>query len=492
MNELNTYDWIYQIARIHTSEDREIKDQCVYLKKWRNYLFGSKITDRTKAQNIILKASSFLNIPDRPIVFVKGPKAAAELITKTFERIIDCNDYSDIAMTLYHLAVEKLNEKHKNVFRENPGLGEVVGKESEIFERICYGIYDLIYEISEYYFIRSFDIELGHINNSYLHYLIEIYKFQVESEIWDILKTLNQECPYFISLSELCIIIERPIEIHLDNELLPHAQDKPAIKFGDGWAVYCHHGIEFPAKYGKFPIDLWEPEWIFSEKTCEYRIILIYTIGYKKFQIQYPETKFWFWQDYIQLLCDSVNIIIDWQIYYYERLYLKEISTDGVQIDYADAIKISEHLPFKLPNELYTLYRYHNGGYQLAPNLYFYSLKQAIRAGYNLKWIKANTGYPFPLFKGTRNEIYYILANDSEQTYSHVYCIFPSGESMIYAECITSLIVTIAQCYRERAYYISINEESGTRNIRQDLDKIEPIFEKFNPAQIDNWRKIWR
>jgi hypothetical protein len=26
----------------------------------------------------------------------------------------------------------------------------------------------------------------------------------------------------------------------------------------------------------------------------------------------------------------------------------------------------------------------------------------------------------------------------------------------------------------------------------QNLDAIEPSFEKFNPNQIDNWRKIWK
>ena len=50
----------------------------------------------------------------------------------------------------------------------------------------------------------------------------------------------------------------------------------------------------------------------------------------------------------------------------------------------------------------------------------------------------------------------------------------------------------IAQCYQEGAYYIAIDEETGERSIQQDLDKIEPIFEKFNPDQIDNWRKIWK
>jgi hypothetical protein len=65
-------------------------------------------------------------------------------------------------------------------------------------------------------------------------------------------------------------------------------------------------------------------------------------------------------------------------------------------------------------------------------------------------------------------------------------------EPIGYAECISSWIATIAQCDRDGGYYIAIDERSGEKEIRQDLDKIEPIFEKFNPEQIGNWRKIWK
>ena len=63
---------------------------------------------------------------------------------------------------------------------------------------------------------------------------------------------------------------------------------------------------------------------------------------------------------------------------------------------------------------------------------------------------------------------------------------------MVYAECITSLIVTIAQCYQEGCYYVETDRETGIREIKQDLDRVEPIFDKFNPGQIDVWRKIWK
>jgi hypothetical protein len=96
------------------------------------------------------------------------------------------------------------------------------------------------------------------------------------------------------------------------------------------------------------------------------------------------------------------------------------------------------------------------------------------------------------LFHGDRQEIYYVLCDNQERLISPVYCQFPNEEPVIYAECVTSLIITIAQCYQEGAYYIAIDEETGERSIEQDLAKIEPIFEKFNPDRIDTWRKIWK
>jgi hypothetical protein len=133
------------------------------------------------------------------------------------------------------------------------------------------------------------------------------------------------------------------------------------------------------------------------------------------------------------------------------------------------------------------LYLIYNGGYQLAPKLHFYPLQQAIE-NITLKL----EFHSLPLFHGDRQEIYYVLCDNQERLISHVYCQFPNEEPVIYAECVTSLIVTIAQCYQEGAYYIAIDEETGARSIEQDLDKIEPIFEKFNPDQIDTWRKIWK
>ena len=393
-------------------------------------------------------------------------------------------------MNLYFLVFGKNAEKYNLSSFQEKGAAEILAREADFFEYVCYGIYDHLHDIANYMLSKVIEIESSHINNCYLHYRIEQLKLTHNPEAWDILKTLTQECPYLIPLSKFCMVIERPLEIFLDNEQLPHAQNKPAMKFGDGTEIYYYHGIPFPTKYGGIAIDYWEPEWILSEETDEYKNVLIYNIGYKRFRHKYPNHDFW--EEYDRLLSESVDIIINWQLYHHNRLYLKHPLTDDLQISPDNYRKVTDSLPFKLSLELANLYQYYNGGYQFAPGLYFYPLKQAIQSLSNLTWIKSDTGYPFPLFKGARDEIYYVLADDPEPTYSHIYCILPDKEPIVYTECVTSLIVTIAQCYQEGAYYIAIDEETGERSIEQNLDKIEPIFEKFNPDQIDNWRKIWK
>jgi hypothetical protein len=52
--------------------------------------------------------------------------------------------------------------------------------------------------------------------------------------------------------------------------------------------------------------------------------------------------------------------------------------------------------------------------------------------------------YPVRLLHGDRQEIYYVLCDNEERMISPVYCQFPNEETVIYAECVTSLIVTIA------------------------------------------------
>jgi hypothetical protein len=494
----------WDIDRIYSLSDEDIELACLLLKEWREDLYEQKATNRIETANIISHVYQILELPETAIVFQKGINNTLEFIEREFPssdiypNLVHGNNYKPLISSLFHLVLGGKDEEFSNQSPHSEAMSEILARDEEVFASVHNGIFTRLHQISEYYLSNIINSDSLFIHNCYLQYCIEEVKLNYNSEAWDLLKTLSQECPYLIPLSKCCIVIERPTEVHLDDEGLPHAYNQPAMIFGDGSKVYYHHGIPLSDKYGEVPINNWKPEWILSEKKYEDLSVLIYAIGYKRFHAEYPEVNFWreydrlFYNSANRFLCESVDIIINWQLYHYNQLYLKYPQTDDLKINPDDAIKIIDTLPFRLPTELANLYHYYNGGYQLTPRLYFYPLKQAIQALSTLTWIKSDMGYPFPLLKGNRDEIYYVLADDPEPTYSHVYCQFPDEEPIVYAECVTSLIVTIAQCYQEGAYYIAIDEETGDRSIQQDLDKIEPIFEKFNPDQIDTWRKIWK
>jgi hypothetical protein len=343
---------------------------------------------------------------------------------------------------------------------------------------------------------------------------LRIYRFFTENnnkikqyEGWNILNTLYKECPFLLTFSEFCIIIDRPCEIHTDPELLIHAEGKAAIKFIDGYEIYCNHGVNIPSEYGKIYPANWSYSWILTKSSpnndnrsisiddsdssilfndYELTNALLTSVGYQKFCRELPLQKDLYWKDFQILILQAIDKITDWQWFYYYDFYTKEDLAIS-SIDTNSFNCLIKDINFGVSAELRYLYLIYNGGYQLAPKLHFYPLQQAIE-NITLKL----EFHSLPLFHGDRQEIYYVLCDNQERLISHVYCQFPDEEPVIYAECVTSLIVSIAQCYQEGAYYIAIDEETGARSIEQDLDKIEPIFEKFNPDQIDTWRKIWK
>lgn len=47
---------------------------------------------------------------------------------------------------------------------------------------------------------------------------------------------------WFLPFSKFCFISERPAQMTLGKQMRPHAADRPAIIYRDGWTIYAHHG----------------------------------------------------------------------------------------------------------------------------------------------------------------------------------------------------------------------------------------------------------
>ena len=477
-----------------------------YIEKWDNVIFSTKPVHQKRAKEAILTAYNIAGnrfIPD--IYFLTSTSPEQNLALKRI--LSEKASYFSLKSNLLDILLigmqrtKNNNEKFLELFSvERP----YVSVRSEKFSKVCNLLYEpYIYDSISYKLI-TYELSLTNL------WIYDLYIDYVNSncnlQIWNILKSLCEECQYLLTFDRFCIIIERPSKLYLDSEQRPHAEGKAAITFADDYEIYCNHGTKIPARYGRISLSNWQSEWVFSEENSlgnrdysapqEIVITLLATIGYKKFSQELPEIRDRYWQKdgrsrYPSLIDYAIdNVIVEWQRFHYYDYYKGGSDIDW-QIEqwnkFSSDKEIAEKFPCKLSEELSILYLIYRGDYQLAPGLHFYPLEEAIENP-----TPELHNYLVRLFYGDRQEIYYVLCDNEERMISHVYCQFSGEEPVIYAECVTSLIATIAQCYQEGAYYIAIDEQTGERSIEQNLDAIEPIFEKFNPDQIDNWRKIWK
>ncbi len=470
-----------------------------YIQKWDKILFSTNSIEKEKAKIAINNTYELLNLKLPNLVFIPSPSVDSFLLASL--------DLSECILPKSRLK-DKLREsiwiKTDELYFDKPdGQSKYSHLDrSEIFRYLC----EIIYSKSalsldnpgffdSYIFFQIHMLEFENTNPWFYDLHINSISGECDLEIWNAWKSLCEECPYLIAFENTCIIIERPTELYLDREQLAHAEGKAAIKFTDNYQIYCNHGTSIPAKYGEIHPDNWQSSWILAEEKYlsnrELISILLCNVGYKRFCEELPSEKNRYWENDETLIAVSIDKVFSWLFFYHDDIYnylgLYNLDDRSIPEQTSQIERLINNFPFKLSQELRILYKYYNGECQIAPNLYFYPLPQSIQTP-----TIESSNHNILLFHGDRQEVYYVLCDNQERLISHVYCQFPDEEPVIYAECITSLIVTISQCYQEGAYYIAIDEETGERTIEQDLDKIEPIFEKFNPDQIDTWRKIWK
>ena len=496
-----------------------------YIQKWDKILFSTQLVDRNKATKAVIDAYKAINLPPPEIFFLSSPSLEQNLnfvsLSGDKERYpirLKSLLNDRLSVTLNEQLIDETNLdprltlKNRWSSRDNRG---------QIFEGLCDILYEHVYNVHcdryNINFHKTLEYELIFTNSWFYDFYINQISHNPDLEIWMILRDLCEECPYLITYEDACLIIDRPSELYLDRELVPHAEGKAAIKFADGYELYCNHGTVIPTKYGQVNPSEWRSESIISDEDnnviradSESIVSILFNIGYKKFGKELPNTKDRYWNNgqgllrsYTSFIDYSLRYIPDWLNFYYydyydfgESYYTSSVSEEIVDWDthrkylegwYDREQSIYKSLPFKVSEEMKLFYRAYSGDYQLAPRLDFPPLSKAIE---NFK-PKLNT-YLLPIAYGNRQELYYVICDNGHKQFSPVYCQVQNEEPIVYAECLINWIAAIEQCYRDGGYYVAIDEETGEKLIEQNLDKIEPIFEKFNPDQIDNWRKIWK
>ncbi|MEH2294031.1 SMI1/KNR4 family protein [Nostoc sp.] len=153
---------------------------------------------------------------------------------------------------------------------------------------------------------------------------------------------------------------------------------------------------------------------------------------------------------------------------------------------------LTQDIPFELPLEVCELFQCCHGDHvQLDPSLVLHSLKSALEQSLYSNWMKgdkwASSDYALPIFHGYGKDFYYVLCDKEQKDKAPVWCVFAGEEPRMYAASLTSLILTISECYERGAYYVYFYEESGDFGLEEDFEKSEKIFQKYNPEQMDTW-----
>lgn len=239
---------------------KEIVDR--YIEKWDKILFSTQPVDRSKATKAVIDAYKAIDLPPPEIFFLSSPSLEQNSFFHSVS--YDENPYPICIKSLIHdKRIDVLNKTPVKNIEIDPrlALGNLkFYARGEIFEELCSILYEHVYDIHcdrNMNFHKTLEYELSGTNVWPFDFYINHVSSEPNIEIWEILRSLCEECPYLITYEKVCLIIEKPSELHLDRELFPHAEGTAAIKFADGYEVYCNHGTVIHDKYGQVDPYQW-------------------------------------------------------------------------------------------------------------------------------------------------------------------------------------------------------------------------------------------
>jgi hypothetical protein len=223
-------------------ESKKFKDE--WLEKGTRCGISSK-EEKVKCEKAI---SSFYEYSKKDVpkyfIWVRSPKEAMKLITN-FEKL--SNDTDDVSIVTKRL--KKEYDKLSQNFVDTSFWGQQDG----------YWI--AFYKCGEKLGCKYPEKELMQLNG-----------------FVDIANAAFWWWPY----EEVCIISERPIELHLNEKLQKHADLKAAISFADGYKLFYLNDIEMPENIVLTPSEKIDPKLALDEKNTDVQREIIRKIGYDK------------------------------------------------------------------------------------------------------------------------------------------------------------------------------------------------------------------
>ena len=464
-----------------------------YVEKWRKILFTSKPINQKTVAELVKKSYQILNLAEPQILFCQSPLEAHKYLAEIQPSI---SDYHRLKADLSSL----LDNKSIQQFRSGDVISYEIEMmlffESETFSNVADNIYELLEDCLESQHLwKLIDSELMSSSLYEYDFYIEGLNCDCNQEVWNILKHIAEECPYILSFTDFCVVIDRPIELHLDKTNCLHAEGKPAASFIDGFDIYAYHGTTIPEKYGQLKYSQWQPQWFLEENDEDLRIALIKGIGYERLNQELPEYNINTWKDCKTLISE----ILDNMYLYFSLNCLMKTHSSASNATFENNKILTKTRPIKVPKEVSEIDEYFRD-IEIAPNLIIPFFKDMVREFYYPDWIQGNyitsNNCAIPLFYGNGKELYYIFGYkeefyEKEKEFSEIWYFSKNSEPKICSTNLTRLLLTIMECYQTGAYYTVIDEKIGVSYLKQDKSKLENIFRKFNPDYLDVWQEIW-
>jgi hypothetical protein len=237
-----------------------------YVRKWDEIVFSTKPVNREETRTLVLNAYNIAeNIFTPDIYFLISTSPEQNLILRRI--LSEKGSYFTLKRNLLDILQIGIQRTKSNANKcSELFLAEIpyISARSGKFRKVC----NLLYEPNIYDSIchKILDYELSLTNLWIYNFYVDCVNTNCNLQIWNILKSLCEECQYLLTFDKFCIIIERPNKLYLDSEQRPHAEGKAAITFADVYEIYCNHGIKIFSKYGKIYTSNWRSEWVLLEE----------------------------------------------------------------------------------------------------------------------------------------------------------------------------------------------------------------------------------
>ncbi|MDE2096214.1 MAG: hypothetical protein KGL39_03145, partial [Patescibacteria group bacterium] len=87
---------------------------------------------------------------------------------------------------------------------------------------------------------------------------------------------------WFLPHKNICWISERHDSLHRNAEGRLHADEKAALTYPDGWAIYALNGIRMKSEYVLTPAEKLNPQTVMQEQNADVRRELIRKVGIER------------------------------------------------------------------------------------------------------------------------------------------------------------------------------------------------------------------